>query len=272
MRRAGDAQGGGDHDRLGGSQEGGRADGLTHAFALYGGIGGVAAGEHNEEFLAAITTHRIVAAGSGFQAACGLAEHGIAGQMPAAIVDRLEKVQIGHEDRNRSAVTRGAGEFVVQLFQDAGAIQQTGQAVVRGLFAERFAGFEEFFLQIENAAAGVQADAQFVSVERLRKVIIGAGVHALDQVLRFGARGEQEYIDVGFAVGAANAPADFQAIHPGHHPIQDRKTRSILGLQDAPGFGTATRDDGLIPPLGEHGLQHGLKYRIVLSGQDAHGT
>ena len=44
-----------------------------------------------------------------------------------------------------------------------------------GLFAEGFAGFEEFFLQIENASAGVQADAQFVSVERLRKVVIGAG-------------------------------------------------------------------------------------------------
>ena len=101
-----------------------------------------------------------------------------------------------------------------------------------GLFAERFAGFQQFLLEVEDAASGAQADAQFVGVEGLGEVIVGAGVHAFDQVLRFGAGGEQQDVDVGFAVGAADAAADFDAIHAGHHPIQDGQAGGIFGLQD----------------------------------------
>ena len=141
-----------------------------------------------------------------------------------------------------------------------------------GLFAERLAGFEQFFLEVEDAASGVQADAQLVGIEGLGEVIVGAGVHALDQILRFGAGGEEQDVDVGFAVGTADAAADFNAIHAGHHPIQYGQAGGILGLQDSPCFGAVARDYGFVAPLGEHRTEHGLKHRVVLGCQDAHGT
>src|SRR5260370_14243402 len=77
VRYARDAERDGDRNRLGGRQKGCGADGFAHAFGLQGGAGGITAGEHDEEFLAAITSHGIVAAGGGFQEVRGFPGDGV---------------------------------------------------------------------------------------------------------------------------------------------------------------------------------------------------
>ncbi len=143
---------------------------------------------------------------------------------------------------------------------------------MRGLFAEGFAGLEQLLLQFEDAAPGADADAQFMGVEGLGEVIVGAGVHAFDQVLGFGAGGEQEDVDVRFAIGAANFPADFDAIHAGHHPIEHSETGRAGAVENRPSLIAVACDHGLVAPSGQHGFQHGLKHRIVFRGQHAHGV
>jgi hypothetical protein len=98
VRHARDTERHGDRNGLGRRQKGCGADGFAHAFGLVSGVGGVTTGEYHEEFLAAITSHGIVAAGGGFQAARSFAEHGIAGEVSVSVIDRLETVEVGHED------------------------------------------------------------------------------------------------------------------------------------------------------------------------------
>src|SRR5260370_39293230 len=75
VRYARDAERDGDRNRLGGRQKGCGADGFAHAFGLQGGAGGITAGEDDEEFLAAITSHGIVAAGGGLHAGRSFRQH-----------------------------------------------------------------------------------------------------------------------------------------------------------------------------------------------------
>ncbi len=190
--------------------------------------------------------------------------------MSLRVVDRFEPVQVYHQHGNRAAVARGPREFVVQLFQNAGAVEQSGEAIVRSLFSERFARLQEFLLQVENPAPGANAHAQFVGIEGLGQIIVGAGVHAFDQILGFGPRGQQQYIYVGFAIGAADAAADLDAVHARHHPIEHRKTRGVGPLQDVPRLRAVAGDHSFVAPSGEHRLQHRLEDRVVLGCQHPH--
>ena len=73
----------------------------------------------------------------------------------------------------------------------------------------------------------------------------------------------------GLAAPRADAAADLDAIHAGHHPIENRQPRRILGLQSLPGFDTVARDGHVIAPLGQHGAEHRLKDQIVFGCQNA---
>ena len=151
----------------------------------------------------------------------------------------------------------------------AAAVRDAGETVVRGLHTKRFTGGDQFGLQVEDSLAGPQAYAQFLRHERLGKVVVRARLHAFDEVLRFGARGEQQYIDVGFAPRSADAPANFHAIEARHHPIENGQAGGVFRSQHAPCFGPIPRDDGIVAPLGEHRSQHRLEDGIVFRRQNA---
>jgi len=116
---------------------------------------------------------------------------------------------------------------------EARAIEQTDEAVVRRLHAQRFARVNQLLLQLQNPASGAQANPKLMRVEWLGQVVIGAGVHAVDQVLTFGAGGQQNHVHVRLAGSGAGALADFDTVDTWHHPVEDgeaaRRSRRAAG-------------------------------------------
>jgi hypothetical protein len=127
----------------------------------------VTTGKHDEELFPAVTANGIVAAGGGFHAVGGFAENHIAGQVAVGIIDVFEAVKIGHQEPDGLVFAGGSSQFDAQHVEDAAAIEKAGEAIVRSLFAECFAGQQEFLLEIQYAPAGAQAYAEFVGVEGL---------------------------------------------------------------------------------------------------------
>src|SRR5258705_2805800 len=66
-------------------------------------------GHDDDELLAAVARHQIDRPGFAAQQVADLAQHGIAGDVAARIVDRLETVEIGQHHRERQAVAAGSG-------------------------------------------------------------------------------------------------------------------------------------------------------------------
>ncbi|SPF46553.1 hypothetical protein SBA4_3550016 [Candidatus Sulfopaludibacter sp. SbA4] len=262
----------GDGHRVGAGSEWTGGEGLADALRLEAGSFALAARQQDEKLFAPVASDGVVAADGGFHAARGFAENRIAGEMAVGIVDVFEPVEIDHEQRDGLGFAVGAGQFVLQRLEDGGAVEKAGQAVVGGLFAEGLAGHQQFLLQIENAAAGPQAHAQLVGVEGLGQVVIGPGIHPFHDVLGLGAGGQQEDVDVRFAVGGADTAANFDAIHAGHHPIENGEAGRVRRLQDLPGLHAVTGHHGLVSPLRQHGAQHRLKDGIILGGEDSLGS
>ena len=123
---------------------------------------------------------------------------------------------------------------------------------------------------IQDPPAGPQPHTEFVGIEGLRHIIVGTRVHCLNEILRLRAARQHEDVYVGPVQECGpNAPADFQAVHPRHHPFEHGQARGILGFEDVPGFGAAASDHGLVPPLGQHGFEHGLKDWVVIGNKDS---
>ena len=137
----------------------------------------------------------------------------------------LEAVQIGQQHRHRVLLPHAPRQLFPQGLENRAAVQQPGQAVVGRLLAQRFAGLQQLLLQFQDAPSGAQPHPQFVRVEGLGEVIVGARLHALHQVLGVGSGSQQHNINVRLPAGGANPPADFHPVHPGHHPIQKRQAR-----------------------------------------------
>ena len=73
----------------------------------------------------------------------------------------------------------------------------------------------------------VDAGNDFLDVERLGHIIVAAHVEA-DQAVRFIILGRQK--NDGYIAELADAAADFEAIHAGHHQIEEHDLR-LLGAQ-----------------------------------------
>ena len=212
--------------------------------------------------------YRVVTAHRGRHALCSLTKRRVAGQMAAGIVDLFEAVEVRQQHGKRLALPAAARQFIVQDLQNRRPIVQPGKRIVSGLDPQRFARFQQRFLQIENPPSGAQPYPQFVVAERLGEVIVGARIHALHQVLRVGPRGQQHDVNVRLASRAAHPAADLHSVQPRHHPIQNRQPRRVLRLQDLPGFLPVARRYGLISPFPQNVAQHRQENRVVFGYQD----
>lgn len=73
-------------------------NGLTEIFGAMHGAGRVALIQHHKEFLTAVAAHHIVGADGGAQAAGNFAKNIVAGGVSERVVDRLEMVDVAHQD------------------------------------------------------------------------------------------------------------------------------------------------------------------------------
>ena len=92
--------------------------------------------EHHE-LVAAEPGRRVAVADAGQQPFGRLDEHGVAGLVPAAVVDQLEVVEVAEQQGHRTTGDGGAGQGLGGAGQQRAAVRQAGQLVVRGLVRER---------------------------------------------------------------------------------------------------------------------------------------
>ncbi|MNN33988.1 hypothetical protein D3C81_1477690 [compost metagenome] len=86
-------------------------------------------GQYNDELVASQTGDQITVTGNLAEADRYLQQHRVAGRMPKAIVDRLEVVQIQHQQRHLGLV--GARSRLLEETEQLVAIRQAGQGVVQ---------------------------------------------------------------------------------------------------------------------------------------------
>ena len=122
------------------------------------------------------------------------------------------------------------------------------------------------------AEHGAEAEDEFVGLEGLGEVIVGAGFEAGDAVLGGAAGGEQEDRHVG-ALGAEGA-GEGEAGFAGHHDVEHEQ----VGLDDAQlvaGFGGVAGGGDAEALLGEVAGEQGAEADVVVDDEDvgvvAHG-
>ncbi len=188
---------------------------------------GIAPGQHNQKLLAAVAADGIIAAHGGLHAPDRFVQHGVSSHVAVGVVDHLEVIQVGQDYADEAMLALSAVEFFFQDFQDRVTVPGARECVGGGLHPQRFPRRHQFGLQFDDAAAGSQADFQFVVVEGLGDVVIGTGLHAFHQVLFLTSRSEQQNVRISAAGLLPQTAADFDAGHPRHHPIQYGQARRI---------------------------------------------
>ena len=124
-------------------------------------------------------------------------------------------------------------------------------------------------LHRRTAGQRAQPRQQLPEVERLRQVVVGAGVEAGDAVVD-GVASSQHQHGRPDAV-ASQAAADLEAVHSGQHHIEhDRVVRN--GSRHPERFLPAIGDVGRVTLLAESAAQQLPELLLVLHHQDTHGS
>src|SRR5689334_4704060 len=132
--------------------------------------------------------------------------------MAIAVVDILEMVEVADDDAQRTPLTSGAGQFAGEKLNGGAAIHETGEGIMSGLFVQGVARGDEFVLHGEDTFASAEARAKFIGVERLGKIVVGAGIQAVEQILFLAAGREEQQVNIGAPGALADAAADFYAL------------------------------------------------------------
>ena len=121
-------------------QDGSIGDGDSKLFGAFECIFERAAGEGDDEFFAAIPPGEIVGTGEFADTLSDALEDGVADEVAVGIVDKLEVIDICHEDGDGEVFALCADEFLAEHFEDGSAIPESGEAVSGGQFIEGEAG------------------------------------------------------------------------------------------------------------------------------------
>ena len=131
-----------------------------------------------------------------------LAQHRVSGAVSVDIVDRLEVVEIDHQERDRIVTILAGGDQAVGLLVEAAAVEAAGQRIGFGQYARMFfcgTAFLDFDPQLAIAAPA-ENDQRDVEQQGVGQHRIGArdpfelGAHDLGQD---GAAGAKEHDDGG---------------------------------------------------------------------------
>jgi hypothetical protein len=97
-----------------------------------GVVGAVHAGEHDQEFIAALAADRVGVADTAREPQRNALQQLVAHQVAERVVDCLEAVQIEEQQRDAVALAGGVGEGLLQAVVEKRPVGQAGQRVVMG--------------------------------------------------------------------------------------------------------------------------------------------
>ena len=117
-------------------------------------------GEHDHEFVATETRHRVAITCTVLEPACDQLQQLVANRVPERVVDDFESVQIAKQHSRKAVMPRCARDCLADAIDEQCASGQTSERVVVGLMDElRFGGFTRSFVaQIRRDAVGVRRD------------------------------------------------------------------------------------------------------------------
>jgi hypothetical protein len=122
-----------------------------------------------------------------------------------------------------------------------------------------------------NAHAHLDAGAQFVGVERLDQVVVGARIEPANHVGATVARGGEDDVDVRVRRRLADVPADFGAVERRHHPVEHGDRRRV-GRHQCPQGRVAVEGHRHVESAALERASHEQNVgAIVVGDQRAHG-
>src|SRR4051812_2116110 len=124
--------------------------------------------------------------------------------------------------------------------------------------------------QRQGALADVNARLQFVGMERFGQIVVSASFQAGDEILRAAARRQQNHIERRGEIGPSNAAAQFDAVDPRHHPVDDRERWRTVTDDVIPRRAAVAGDDHVETPALEAAAQQHRRHAVVVSDQDPH--
>ena len=80
----------------------------------------------------------------------------------------------------------------------------------------------DLLVQVGDAPRRDEPGAQVERGDRLRQVVVGARLHALEDVLVLPERRRQHHVGVPVVAALADPPAELGAVEAGHHPVGDQ--------------------------------------------------
>src|SRR5262249_21952488 len=132
--------------------------------------------QDNDEFLAAVTGEQLLLAHARLDAGRQLAEHEIAAEVAHLVVDRLEAVEVEHDDGQRPAVALRARQLPVEELQQITLVVDLGQSVDDGEAVDLLVIFGLDVAAGEEAIDAI-ADTKIVAVLELAN----GGGHVVDE-------------------------------------------------------------------------------------------
>ena len=97
--------------------------------------------------------------------------------MAVRVVDLFEVVQVQHGDGEGVLGSPGPGHLLLHPGEERAAIRDAGERIGGGLYLQLLLEFQQVLMQLHDPLTGVDAHLEFVGVERLHDVVVGACFH-----------------------------------------------------------------------------------------------
>ena len=126
----------------------------------------------------------------------------------------VKPTEIGHQHRHVGVLV-GDVDFALSHPLRDGA----GENIEEQVFGPRLFGLE-LVEEVFGVDGVVDAQGEFLQIDRFAQEIAGPGRDAHHALHPLGERGDNQDRDVGRAGVFLKPPADFEAVHAGHHHVQ----------------------------------------------------
>ncbi len=118
---------------------------------------------------------------------------------------------------------------------------------------------------------GEQLCSQLLAIQWLRKILVGARSHTLQQVLLAPKRRQEDEERVAPGrIKPADPAAELDPVHIRHHPVADDDLDPWGALEDVPGLSAVFRHQTLVPEPLDGLSEDRTRYRVVLGNEYPH--